>query len=264
MQGANPLVMCPDQQAVVAAFSRDDVFTVVHEQVLTDTTRYADVVLPATTSFEIDDVNSGYGSLAVLPVVAVIEPVGESRSNDATGLALARAFGFDWSDPGQGVAVADFGPRESAVPSHQFVDTAPEGGRARLVDAVQGVPRFVPLPVADGALTLISPATSKLVNSMFGEFQSPSPAILLHPSDAAERGLMAGQTVCVTSEVGSITVPLAVGAETRPGVAVMAKGVWLRNHADGWGVNALTPATGDALTNGACFNDTHVTVAAAD
>ena len=263
VQGANPLVMCPDQQAVVAAFSRDDVFTVVHEQVLTDTTRYADVVLPATTSFEIDDVNSGYGSLAVLPVVAVIEPVGESRSNDATGLALARAFGFDWSDPGQGVAVADFGPRESAVPSHQFVDTAPEGGRARLVDAVQGVPRFVPLPVADGALTLISPATSKLVNSMFGEFQSPSPAILLHPSDAAERGLMAGQTVCVTSEVGSITVPLAVGAETRPGVAVMAKGVWLRNHADGWGVNALTPATGDALTNGACFNDTHVTVAAA-
>ena len=70
--------------------------------------------------------------------------------------------------------------------------------------------------------------------------------------------------MCVTSEVGSITVPLAVGAETRPGVAVMAKGVWLRNHADGWGVNALTPTTGDALTNGACFNDTHVTVAAAD
>ena len=49
VQGANPLVMCPDQHAVVAAFSRDDVFTVVHEQVLTDTTRYADVVLPATT-----------------------------------------------------------------------------------------------------------------------------------------------------------------------------------------------------------------------
>lgn len=109
VQGANPLVMCPHQQAVVAAFSRDDVFTVVHEQVLTDTTRYADVVLPATTSFEIDDVSSGYGSLAVLPVVAVIDRVGESRSNDETGLALARAFGYDWADPGQRVAVADFG-----------------------------------------------------------------------------------------------------------------------------------------------------------
>ncbi|MGB8860211.1 MAG: molybdopterin-dependent oxidoreductase [Ilumatobacteraceae bacterium] len=263
VQGANPLVMCPDQQAVVAAFSRDDVFTVVHEQVLTDTTRYADVVLPATTSFEIDDVNSGYGSLAVLPVVAVIDRVGESRSNDATGLALARAFGYDWADPGRAIAVADFGPREAEVPSHQFVDTAPEGGRARLVDPVQGVPRFVPVPAAEGSLTLISPATPKLVNSMFGEFQSPSPAILLHPADAGDRGLVAGQAVRVTSAAGSITVPLAIGADTRPGVAVMAKGVWLRNHMDGWGVNTLTPATGDALINGACFNDTHVTVTAA-
>ncbi len=263
VQGANPLVMCPHQQAVVAAFRRDDVFTVVHEQVLTDTTRYADVVLPATTSFEIDDVSSGYGSLAVLPVVAVIDRVGESRSNDETGLALARAFGYDWADPGQRVAVADFGPRESAAPSHQFVDTVPAGGRAQLVDAVQGVPRFVPLAAAEGSLTLISPATSKLVNSMFGEFQSPSPAILLHPADAADRGLVAGQAVHVASAVGSITVPLAVGADTRPGVAVMAKGVWLRNHSDGWGVNALTPATGDALINGACFNDTRVTVSAA-
>ena len=54
-----------------------------------------------------------------------------------------------------------------------------------------------------------------------------------------------------------------VDADTRPGVAVMSKGVWLRNHSDGWGVNTLTPATGDALINGACFNDTVVQVAPA-
>jgi len=261
VQGANPLVMCPDQQAVVAAFSRDDVFTVVHEQVLTDTTRYADVVLPATTSFEISDVASSYGSLMVMPVVQVIAPVGESRSNDDTGLALARAFGFDWTAAHMSVAVADAGPRDAAVPSLQFVDTEPTGGRAQLIDAVQGVPRHVELPVANGSLILISPASSKLVNSMFGEFQSPSPVILLHPLDAAARGLVAGQTVRVWNETGSITVPVAVNTDTRPGVAVMSKGVWLRNHSDGWGVNALTPATGDALINGACFNDTVVQVA---
>jgi anaerobic selenocysteine-containing dehydrogenase len=51
--------------------------------------------------------------------------------------------------------------------------------------------------------------------------------------------------------------------DTRPGVAVMSKGVWLRHHADGMGVNTLTPATGDALVNGACFNDTFVEVAPA-
>ncbi len=264
VQGANPLVMCPDQHAVVAAFSRDDVFTVVHEQVLTDTTRYADVVLPATTSFEIADVTSSYGSLMVMPITPVIAPVGESRSNDETGLALARAFGYDWAAVGLTDAVADAGPREAAVPSHQFVDTSPVGGRAQLIDPVQGAPRYVPLPVADGALTLISPATSKLVNSMFGEFQSPSPGVLLHPDDAVARGLVEGQQVCVSSAGASITVPLGVSTDTRPGVAVMSKGVWLRNHADGWGVNALTPATGDALANGACFNDTIVVVVAAD
>lgn len=260
VQGANPLVMCPDQHAVVAAFSRPDVFTVVHEQVLTDTTRYADVVLPATTSFEIDDVTSSYGSLMVMPVRSVIPRVGESRSNDETGLALAQAYGFPWEPVAMAVAVADPGPRESQAPSQQFVDTFPEGGRAQLVDATHGAPRYVPLPHAVDALTLISPATSKLVNSMFGEFQSPSPAVLLHPADAAQRGLVAGQQVVVASPLAAITVPLAVGADTRPGVAVMSKGVWLRNHGDGWGVNALTPATGDALANGACFNDTFVTV----
>jgi len=263
VQGANPLVMCPDQQAVVAAFSRADVFTVVHEQVLTDTTRYADVVLPATTSFEISDVTSSYGSLMVMPVTPVIAPVGESRSNDDTGLALARAFGFDWTAAPMSDAVADAGPREAVVASLQFVDTFPAGGRAQLVDPVQGVPRHVALPVADGSLTLISPASSKLVNSMFGEFQSPSPAILLHPIDAAARGVVAGQIVRVWNRIGSLTVPVEVNTDTRPGVAVMSKGVWLRNHSDGCGVNTLTPATGDALINGACFNDTVVQIAPA-
>jgi anaerobic selenocysteine-containing dehydrogenase len=258
--------MCPDQQAVFAALARDDVFTVVHEQVMTDTTRFADVVLPATTAFEIDDAAASYGSLMVQPVRAVIAPVGESRSNDAVGLTLANAYGFEWTDPGVEPAIADLGPRVVGVPSRQFVDTFPsfDGRRAQLVDPEQGVPRYVPLQCSSpNALTLISPATSKLVNSMFGEFQSPSPAIQLHPDDAAERGLSDGDLVCVANAQSSITVPLSISAATRPGVAVMSKGVWLRHHPDGHGVNALTPATGDALVNGACFNDTQVEVSLA-
>jgi anaerobic selenocysteine-containing dehydrogenase len=95
VQGANPAVMCPDTMAVHAALSRDDVFTVVHEQVMTDTARFADVVLPATTAFEIDDVAGSYGSFTLQPVRAVIERVGESRSNDEMGLTLANAMGFE-------------------------------------------------------------------------------------------------------------------------------------------------------------------------
>ena len=266
VQGANPLVMCPDHHAVVAAFARDDVFTVVHDQVLTDTTRYADVVLPATTAFEIDDVAASYGSFTVQPVRAVIGRVGESRSNDEVGLALARALGFDWEVPGIDVVVDavtdDHGPRVSPGP-RQFTDLGPFDGRAHLVDPMHGAPRYVAV-TATHPLTLISPASSKLVNSMFGEFQSPSPTIALHPVDAAARGLIAGQRVRVWNDLGELVVPVEVRDDTRPGVAVMSKGVWLRNHDDGVGVNALTPATGDALGNGACFNDTFVEVTLAE
>ncbi len=266
VQGANPVVMCPDQQAVMRAFSRDDVFTVVHDQVLTDTARFADVVLPATTAFEIDDVVQSYGSLMVQPLQAVIERVGDSRSNDETGLALAHAMGFGWTMGNLAAAIDDTGPRVVEVPSRQFVDTIPLGGRAVLADPVHGVPRYdrVQHDAASFPLTLISPASSKLINSMFGEFQSPSTAVLLHPSDAAARGLVAGRNVRVFNALGTITVPLDVHDDTRPGVAVMSKGVWLRNHDGGLGVNSLTPATGDPFANGACFNDTFVEIAAAD
>lgn len=264
VQGANPVVTCPDTHAVIAAFSRDDVFTVVHEQVLTDTARYADVVLPATTSFEIDDVAASYGSFAVLPVRAVIGPVGESRSNDEFGWSLAAALGFDWQPSAALAAVDDPGPRMAEVPSLQFVDTVPFEGRARLVDPVHGLPTWHEVPRSPAcSLTLISPASSKLVNSMFGEFQSPEPRLSMHPSDAAERGLADGARVTVRNELGAITVPLSVTDEVRPGVVLITKGAWLRHHPEGVGINALIPATGDALVNGACFNDTFVEVAPA-
>lgn len=268
VQGANPVVMCPDQRAVLAAFERPDVFTVVHEQVLTDTARFADVVFPATTAFEIDDVITPYGSLTVQPVHAVIERVGESRSNDEFGLALAQQLGFEWSVPTGAAAVAAVvaavvaDPSSCMVPtpSLQFVDTEPRGGRAHLIDAHLGAPTYTAIE-STYPLTLITPATSKLINSMFGEFQSPHPAVTVHPAEAAARGLDAGDDVTVFNDAGSLTVRLEVSDAVRPGVAVMAKGVWLRHHAEGRGVNLLTPASSDALANGACFNDTHVDIA---
>ncbi|MEY4173548.1 MAG: putative dimethyl sulfoxide reductase chain YnfE precursor [Actinomycetota bacterium] len=261
VQGANPVVTCPDTHAVMAAFSRDDIFTVVHEQVLTDTTRYADVVLPATTSFELDDVGVGYGSYAVQPVRAVIAPVGESRSNDQLGWSLAAALGFDWQPSSWLDAVDDPGPRIAVVPSLQFVDTLPFEGRARLVDPVHGLPTWHEVPRPEQcSLVLISPASPKLINSMFGEFQSPTPRLLMHPADAGERGVDDGAPVTVRNDLGSITVPVAVTDEIRPGVVLITKGAWLRHHPEGVGVNALIPATGDSLVNGACFNDTFVEV----
>jgi anaerobic selenocysteine-containing dehydrogenase len=147
VQGSNPALMCPDQRAVHRALARHDVFTVVHEQVLTDTTRFADVVLPATTSFEIDDVHASYGSRQVLPVRAAIDPVGESRSNDEVGLALAQAFGFDWS-------------RQRIDVEPHMEELTPQVVRAGLVDARLGAPTYRPVAAPSAAaLRLISPAS---------------------------------------------------------------------------------------------------------
>ncbi|HUC33718.1 MAG TPA: molybdopterin dinucleotide binding domain-containing protein, partial [Ilumatobacteraceae bacterium] len=185
--------------------------------------------------------------------------------NDETGLALAHGMGFDWAPGVPSAATDDPGPREVAVQSQQFVDTFPgdsHGDKARLVDEHAGVPRYVPVSRDESAfpLTLISPATSKTVNSMFGEFQSPEPTILLHPGDAAARELTAGMQVAVSSVQGRIEVKLDVNDSVRPGVAVLSKGSWLRCYQHGRGVNMLTSASGEPTTNGACFNDTHVEV----
>ncbi len=62
IQGANPAVTAVDQVGMLAGLAREDIFTVLHEQVMTDTAKYADVVLPATTHFEVHDVVGSYGS----------------------------------------------------------------------------------------------------------------------------------------------------------------------------------------------------------
>ena len=91
---SNPAVIAPDQRSVLAGLARDDLFTVVHEQTLTDTCHYADWILPATTFLEAADVQGAYGHHYVQLSEQAIEPVGESRSNVELFGALARRMGF--------------------------------------------------------------------------------------------------------------------------------------------------------------------------
>src|SRR5262245_41073063 len=78
---SNPAVVAPNYQDVVRGFLRPDLFTVVHEQFFTDTTRYADIVLPATTFLEHKDLNKAYGHTYLQLSSQAIEPLGECRSN---------------------------------------------------------------------------------------------------------------------------------------------------------------------------------------
>ncbi len=274
VQGANPAATAPDQLVMLRGLARENLFTVVHEQVLTDTAQLADVVLPATTHFEADDISHSYGAYVVQPVRAVIARVGESRTNDELAAGLAARLGLDPTefdpDPIRLVArMATQGPIEEARPVRpvggtvQFVDTLPgfPDGRARLhvPDSELPLPTYEPRRSAL-PLTLISPATAKTINSIFGEFD-PAPAVVsMNPGDAAERGIADGATVRVWNEQAALSLPCRFDAALRPGVCSIPKGLWRRDVSNGQTANSLVPATLSDLAGGACFNDARVEI----
>jgi anaerobic selenocysteine-containing dehydrogenase len=88
------MVSVPDTEKVRQGLLRPDLFTVVHDQFLTDTARYADLVLPATTQIEAIDAVTSWGSLHVGWNEAAIDPLGEAVSNSELHRRLARAMGF--------------------------------------------------------------------------------------------------------------------------------------------------------------------------
>lgn len=277
VQGSNLAATNPDQTAVLRGLARDDLFTVVHEQVMTDTARFADVVLPATTHFETHDLAASYGSYVLQETRPVIEPVGESWSNNELAAELARRMGYDLTrfstgraeilerclkDDGTYEGVRETRPEGGTV---QFRDTFPSrsDGRARLADIpTLGLPRYAALDDIY-PLTLITPATPKTINSIFGEFQPADPALRMHPDDAAARGLTDGQTIRVHNARASIPTIVRVDATVRPEVVTMPKGSWCRDFAGGLTANALVPDTLSDLAGGACFNDTRVEVSPA-
>jgi anaerobic selenocysteine-containing dehydrogenase len=94
---SNPAAVCPNHNEVVRGLKRTDLFTVVHEQFFTDTTDYADIVLPATTFFEHKDLQTAYGHYYLQMSDQAIAPLGECRPNVELFRALAQRMGF--SDP---------------------------------------------------------------------------------------------------------------------------------------------------------------------
>jgi anaerobic selenocysteine-containing dehydrogenase len=92
---SNPAAVCPNHNQVIRGLSRLDLFTVVHEQFFTDTTDYADIVLPATTFFEHKDLQAAYGHYYLQISDQAIEPLGECRSNVEVFRALAKRMEFE-------------------------------------------------------------------------------------------------------------------------------------------------------------------------
>jgi anaerobic selenocysteine-containing dehydrogenase len=95
IQNTNPVVVAPDQEVVKRGFAREDLFTCVHEQFMTDTAKVADVILPATMFVEHDDFYTAGGSQYILLGPKIVEPPGECRSNHEVICALAKRLGAE-------------------------------------------------------------------------------------------------------------------------------------------------------------------------
>jgi len=276
VQGANPAAMNPAQTKVLRGLGRDDLFTVVHEQVLTDTARYADIVLPATTHFEVDDLKKSYGSYVLQRARPVIDRVGESRTNDEVTCALALRFDlpatvFDPDAARQIDAILTDRPLDEPhvlrAPGTTvgFRDTFPsfEDRRARLhhPDSELPLPRYRALE-SSYPLALLSPATHKTINSMFAEFDAADAVVHIHPDDAALRGIANDQRVRVWNDVASIVLPARLDRDLSAGCCVVPKGLWLRHVEGNLTANALAPDELSDLAGGACFNDARVQIGA--
>jgi anaerobic selenocysteine-containing dehydrogenase len=284
----NPLSTMPDQNRVLRGLQREDLFTVVFDQAMTDTAKYADVVLPATTFLEHYDIAKGYGAYQMHVVRPVIEPVGEARSNHEVFRELAARLGLaepDTDDLGDTEALITVtaamgdGPgttlQEGGVVTGvadgapiQMVDVFPRtsDGKVQLypedLPATHGLYTFQADPAtAASPLTLISPASAHTISSTLGEFRPGIVKLKMHPDDARPRAIEEGDPVRVFNDLGEVWCLVDITPEVRPGVVSLPKGLWNRSTENGSTSNALVPDSLADLGGGACFNDARVQVA---
>lgn len=290
----NPVIVHVDQNTMKRALAREDLFTVACDIVLTDSVRYADVVLPACSHFEYADLYPAYGHHFLQRAEAVIPPVGEALPN--TEIFRRLAHRFDFTEPAfqandatlmdEALALDDprlQGIRPSQLPLDQalpmtFQDSdavlfrttfpATPSGKIELYSAALERTYGLPLPryqpvASPYPLMLLTPSSDQRITSTFGSLAySDEVWIEMHPQDAQARDLCEGTLVRVWNNLGEVHLRLRLTDAVRPGVVCSLKGAWLRTSDNGQTVSALAPSHYADLCAGACFNDTRVEVAA--
>lgn len=289
----NPVAVHPDQKAMVQALQQRDVFVVGCDVVMTDSMALCDVILPACSHFEHDDIFGAYGQNFLQRAAPVIAPVGESLPNTEIFRRLAARFGFDAPEfqatdaQLMDQAIGDIGQRPSALPLGAALEmggpagadnilcasVAPQtpSGKIELYSAdleagfEAGLPAYRPVQKTR-SFTLVTPASDKRINATFGGHaacQGPE-GLEMHPEDAARLGLNQGDAVILFNDMGEVGATLQVSDAVPCGVVYLPKGAWLATSGTGQTVNALISASARCdLIDGAAYYDTFVDVRAA-
>lgn len=286
----------PDQARLKKALCREDLFTVVSDVFPTDTTDYADIILPAASFLESNDLFASYFNHSLSAQVKITEPMGDALPNSEIFRRLSKAMGFEdaalyqtddeviahvLTATGTGETFASLSAKGTVAvgdrPAIQFADLKfpTDDGRIHLTSATaqaEGQP-LMPEPYADirpanGFLRLLSPASAWLLNDSFGndskvEIQLGEACVALHPEDAATRGLSEGQSVVLHNATGRLQLQLLLDDSIPRGVALSHKGRWPKRQSDRANVNVLNPGEKSDMGDSTCVHNIEVEISAA-
>src|SRR5579871_182322 len=298
IQNTNPMVVCPDSNRVREGFMRDDLFVCVHEQFLTDTARMADILLPATTFLEHDDIYTASGHTHLQMARKVVEPYAEARPNHYVICELAKRLGARH----RGFAMTELEiieetlrlsgkPGLAGFHDGRWLDCAPSFEDGHFLSGFghpDGKFRFKPdwaalgvdharmpklpdharlIDEADGEhpFRLVAAPARQFLNSSFTETpgsrsRQGRPNVQIHPADCARLGVADGERVRLGNRQGSIVLHARFFEGLQPGVVVV-ESIWPNDaFEEGIGINALTSADAGPPKGGAVFHDTAVWV----
>ena len=301
IQNTNPMMVAPDSLAVRRGFARDDLFVAVHEQFMTETAAMADIVLPATTFLEHDDIYRASGHTYLQATRKVIEPLGEAQPNHDVICGLAQRLGCRhrgffmtaWQIIDETLQRSGWLGADDLYAQH-WQDCAMSSEQMRFLDGfghadgkfhfkadwsqigVAGsrlptLPDFAPvIDMADATrpFRLVTAPARQFLNSTFTETPTSQarekrPTVLIHPQDAESLSLSEGDRVQIGNDQATIVVHAHLFDGLLPGVVVI-ESIWPNSAFEGGlGVNALVSAEPGLPNGGAVFHDTSVWLKAA-
>jgi len=289
----NPVATHPDQNRMMRALSRDEIFKVGIDVVMTDSMKFCDIVLPAASHFEFDDIYTAYGHSYLQRAEPVIPSVGESLPNTEIFRRLARAFGFTdtmFDDSDQQLMDMAIDPedprlqgyRPSELPLDKAVlmtasdqremimcNTVKPGTASGRIELFSedledrfgyGTPRYEAVP-RSRPFILITPSSSKRTNATFGGGAASDgvEVVEINPRDATAAAIDDDTLVKLGNDKGSVILKAKLTDTVAPGVLYSPKGTWLRTSDSGQTVNALIDADMKTdIVDGACYHETFV------